>query len=70
MIAVFSDQEIESGYDPATRICTYTLVRGTRRWTVKIPLATLDAFGGDRGKRRDYLANAIEGAMRGPPDPS
>lgn len=59
---------VATRYDPKTRDCFYTIQRGDRRWTAKVPLADLDKLAGNKQKRRNHLATVLELAMRGEPD--
>lgn len=70
MSAVHPDTEVvATTYDAPTGICTYTIQRDGKRWTARIPLSELDKFKANRQARRTYLANALQQAMVGPPDP-
>ena len=55
-------------YDPKTRICSYTILRDGKRWTAHVPLEALEKHKGNKKLRRDFIANALVAAMRGPAD--
>jgi hypothetical protein len=59
---------VATAYDPKTNICSYTIQRGAKRWTVTIPLEHLDAHKGNKQKRRDHVATVLKSAMDGPHD--
>lgn len=66
------DSEIvATRYDSATGECFYTIERGGKRWTARVHLDDLNKHGPVAtagSQRRNYLAGALEEAMRGPPD--
>lgn len=66
------DSEIvATRYDSATGECFYTIERGGKRWTARVHLDDLNKHGpvaASAPQRRNYLAQALEEAMRGVPD--
>ena len=68
MTIALDTEIVETRYDPKTRTCFYTIERGGKRWTAAIHADKLHAQK-QKQLRRNYLANALEVAMRGPPDP-
>lgn len=62
------NEVIVSGFDPVTKLCTYTIERLGRQWTVTIPLADLEKHKANKGARRLHLAKMLENAMAGPDD--
>jgi hypothetical protein len=61
---------VSSGFDSASNAAVYTIQRGSKRWTVSIPMVGLDAHKGNKTARRNYLANALETAIsQKDPDP-
>ena len=62
---------VASSYDEKNRVCTYTIKRGDKRWTVEVPQAQLDAHTGPQHKqlKRNHLAAVLMQAMNGKPDP-
>lgn len=69
MTIALESELVASHFDPLTRICSYTIQRGGERWTVKIPHADLEKHKGNKQLRRNHVANALQNAMRGAPDP-
>lgn len=62
---------VATRYDSATGECFYTIERGGKRWTARVHLDDLNKHGPVAAagqQRRNYLAGALEEAMRGPPD--
>jgi len=62
---------VASAYDEATHVCSYTIERNGKRWTVKVPIEHLNAHGTGKGhkvQRRLHLARLLEQAMNGPHD--
>lgn len=57
------DQVVSTGYDAATRTCSYTYQHSDgSRYTVRIPLAELQNLGttpANRDQRRKHLATRI-----------
>jgi hypothetical protein len=70
------EEIVGSGYDAARDVFTYTGARNGKRWTIEISNKELDQFGPVLGmsaaqnstRRRDYLAQRMNDAMRGPAD--
>jgi hypothetical protein len=61
---------ISTGFDVDTASGVYTIQRGTKRWTIKVPLAVLEVHKGNAQARRTHLANALEAAIsQQDPDP-
>lgn len=61
---------ISTGFDVDSNSGVYTIQRGTKRWTVKVPLAALEVHKGNMQARRTHLANALEAAIsQQDPDP-
>lgn len=59
---------VATAFDPATDTCAYTVARDGKRWTVRVPLAQLEAHGANKDARRAHLANVLTAAMHGAPD--
>lgn len=61
---------VATGFDPKTKLCSYTIERDGKRWTVEIPLDHLSKHSGNRSRilRREHVAKALHGAMSGPHD--
>lgn len=67
---------VATAFDPQTRVHSYTVGRGGKRWTVAIPDTELEKFGPifgaqagtNKARRRMYLARRLETAMGGPED--
>jgi hypothetical protein len=76
MTIALESEIVGSAYDARTHMHSYTIDRGGRRWTVKIPAAELDRNGPLLGakagvarmRRRGYLAARLTNAMQGPHD--
>jgi len=67
---------VASSYDGATRIHSYTIERGGKRWTAQIADDEFQRFGpvagasaaSNKARRRTYLATKIAAAMQETPD--
>lgn len=62
---------VATRYEPKTGDCFYTIERDGKRWTAQVHVDAFTQYGAIQPsvqQRRDYLANALEQAMRGPPD--
>jgi hypothetical protein len=67
---------VASSYDAATRVHSYTIERGGKRWTTTIPDDEFERFGPvvgasaatNKARRRNYLAAKLTNAMQGEPD--
>ena len=59
---------VAAAFDPATDICAYTIARDGKRWTVRVPLAQLQAHGANKDARSAHLANVLTAALQGAPD--
>ncbi len=57
---------VATRFDPATRMSYYTIARNGNRWTVGIH--DNDWARVAKSQARNYLAKALEDAMRGPAD--
>ncbi len=57
-----------TSFDRVTEICSYSIERGGKFWTVKIPLADLEQYGTDEQARRQHVSSRLAGALDGPPD--
>ena len=63
----FATEIVITAYNPVTEMCSYTIERDDKRWTVTIPLPELLGKGADTA-RRQHLATKLMAAMAGPPD--
>jgi hypothetical protein len=68
MTIALESEIVMTAYDGKTRTCTYTIQRDGKRWTVKVPLAHLEAHKGHKPKRRHHVAKLLQGAMQGQHD--
>jgi hypothetical protein len=59
---------VETRHDPVSRMNSYVLERGGRRWTVHIHLNDLDRHGANKLARRNHLGNLLQQAMLGKAD--
>ena len=59
-----------TGIGTAGETCAYTIGRDGKRWTVRVPLAQLEAHGANEDARRAHLANVLTAVMQGAPDNS
>jgi hypothetical protein len=53
-----------------TQTCSYTIERDGQRWTAKIPLADFTKLGPNKVARHNLIANALNSAMQGRPNPT
>lgn len=71
-VPIAMDHEIVgTGYDDARRMCSYTVSRGGRQWTIEIALDDLNKHGfasGHKTKRQNHVAGKLHEAMQGPSD--
>jgi hypothetical protein len=58
---------VASAWNPVTRVCSYTLERDGKRWTVQIHESEFSRQGGTP-VRRAHLARKLETAMLGRED--
>lgn len=69
MTIALDSEIVASRYDRNTHVCYYTIERNGERYTVAIPLTSLSVHKGNKQKRRDHVARALENAIHGAPDP-
>lgn len=69
MSTIHLDTEIvATTFDPVHQVCSYTIERGGKRWTVEIPKSQFDKHGANKIAKRTHLANMLNNAMQGKPD--
>lgn len=56
---------VGSRYDPITRMCSYTVARDGRKWTVSVHSDDLNRH---KQNRRNHLGHLLQQAMRGKAD--
>lgn len=69
MTIAIESEIVASHFDPLEQVCYYTIQHNGERWTVKIPHSDLEKHKGNKQLRRNHVANALQSAMRGVPDP-
>lgn len=68
MTIALESQIVSSGFDKVSRTCFYTIEKNGERWTVHFPFDELNKKT-NKQLRRTHIANALQIAMRGNPDP-
>lgn len=59
---------IATSHDPVTRMHSYTMERGGRRWTVSVHDDEFSRCGSNKQARRNLLGNRLQEVMRGKAD--
>jgi len=66
MTIALETELVGSDFDPKTQLCSYTIGRNGKHWTIKIPLEDIRKLA--KPAKRKFVANKLESAMRGLPD--
>lgn len=61
-------QVVSSSFDSVTRIYSYTITRGARRWTVQITQDEFERQAPTKMQRRVLVAQRLEAATGAQPD--
>lgn len=61
---------VASRLDEATQTCHYTIERDGQRWTASVAMDDLRKYQNNKQARRAHIANALQAAMQGKPDPN
>lgn len=59
---------VGTAHDPVTRVHSYTIERGGRRWTVSIADDEFQRLGPMPQQRRNLLGHRLQEAMKGKAD--
>lgn len=68
MTIALDSEIVATRYDAQSRVCFYTIARGGKHWTAKVPLDDLDKHKANKALRRAHLASVLTGIMQGPSD--
>ena len=68
MTIAIDSEVVATRYDAHSRTCFYTIERGGKHWTAKIPLDDLEKHKANKALRRQHVATVLTGIMQGPSD--